>query len=327
MLAASGAPVIPADLRPPRSQRLAARRGGARWPPSPASGPSLVAAGSARPPTSAWFAGAAGDVIVDEARARKRWYAPATPRGRVGGRGLQRGRRDAPRVRLPHRDRGRRRRGARAASTSPPTRSATGCGPSRTAIAGRSTARPPTSRPTRPALPGRAARRSSRRRWSRSTASTTRPVAAPPIRGCRPAPPRPSATTSTRTPTSTSPMACQPATSAPAATGPGVFDRVYDVTREPLASAEQQAAAITQLFYTINWLHDDWYDAGFTEAAGNGQTSTTAAAASRATRCSPKIRTTPTAARATTPTCRRPTTACRRDHAGLPVDRRRRSPA
>jgi|JI10StandDraft_1071094.scaffolds.fasta_scaffold00502_6 hypothetical protein len=58
-----------------------------------------------------------------------------------------------------------------------------------------------------------------------------------------------------------------------AATGPGVFDRVYDVTREPLASAEQQAAAITQLFYGINWLHDDWYDAGFTEAAGNGQTS------------------------------------------------------
>lgn len=57
------------------------------------------------------------------------------------------------------------------------------------------------------------------------------------------------------------------------ATGPGVFDRTYDVVREPLASTDQQAAAITQLFYAINWLHDDWYDAGFTEAAGNGQAS------------------------------------------------------
>ncbi|MBL8627826.1 MAG: M36 family metallopeptidase [Myxococcales bacterium] len=58
-----------------------------------------------------------------------------------------------------------------------------------------------------------------------------------------------------------------------ATTAAGTFDRAYDVTREPLASTDQQAAAITQLFYGINWLHDDWYDAGFTEAAGNGQTS------------------------------------------------------
>ena len=56
-------------------------------------------------------------------------------------------------------------------------------------------------------------------------------------------------------------------------TAAGLFDRVYDPTRSPLASNAQQMAAITSLFYTMNWLHDDWYDAGFTEAAGNGQTS------------------------------------------------------
>lgn len=54
-------------------------------------------------------------------------------------------------------------------------------------------------------------------------------------------------------------------------TAPGVFDRVYDTTLGPLASQGQQMAAITQLFFSINWLHDEWYDAGFTEAAGNGQ--------------------------------------------------------
>lgn len=54
-------------------------------------------------------------------------------------------------------------------------------------------------------------------------------------------------------------------------TAAGVFDRTYDTAVSPLISGEQQRAAITQLFYSINWLHDDWYDAGFTEAAGNGQ--------------------------------------------------------
>ncbi|PKM05771.1 MAG: aldo/keto reductase [Gammaproteobacteria bacterium HGW-Gammaproteobacteria-4] len=33
-----------------------------------------------------------------------------------------------------------------------------------------------------------------------------------------------------------------------------------------------QRAAITQLFYTNNWLHDFFYDVGFDEAAGNAQT-------------------------------------------------------
>ncbi len=30
-------------------------------------------------------------------------------------------------------------------------------------------------------------------------------------------------------------------------------------------------AAVTQIFYVTNWLHDWWYDSGYVEAAGNGQ--------------------------------------------------------
>jgi hypothetical protein len=54
-------------------------------------------------------------------------------------------------------------------------------------------------------------------------------------------------------------------------TSENTFDRVYDVTQDPLASPEQSMAAVTQLFYTNNWLHDYWYDSGFDEAAGNAQ--------------------------------------------------------
>lgn len=54
-------------------------------------------------------------------------------------------------------------------------------------------------------------------------------------------------------------------------TSPGVFDRAYDTAADPLSSQAQQMASITSLFYVINWLHDFWYDAGFTEAAGNAQ--------------------------------------------------------
>lgn len=49
------------------------------------------------------------------------------------------------------------------------------------------------------------------------------------------------------------------------------FDRTYDVTKEPTASTDQVMAAVTDLFYTTNWLHDWYYDSGFTEAAGNAQ--------------------------------------------------------
>jgi hypothetical protein len=51
-------------------------------------------------------------------------------------------------------------------------------------------------------------------------------------------------------------------------------------------------AAVVNLFYMNNWLHDFWYDHGFNEAAGNAQARTTAAAASKATRSWPKARTT-----------------------------------
>lgn len=56
-------------------------------------------------------------------------------------------------------------------------------------------------------------------------------------------------------------------------TSAGTFDRAYDIAAGPMATPEQQMAGITSLFYTINWLHDFWYDGGFTEAAGNGQAS------------------------------------------------------
>ncbi|MET0594902.1 MAG: M36 family metallopeptidase, partial [Polyangiaceae bacterium] len=50
------------------------------------------------------------------------------------------------------------------------------------------------------------------------------------------------------------------------------FDRTYDINAAPNASANQVKAAITQLFYVNNWLHDYWYDSGFNELAGNAQT-------------------------------------------------------
>jgi hypothetical protein len=54
-------------------------------------------------------------------------------------------------------------------------------------------------------------------------------------------------------------------------TSPGTFDRVFDTALSPVASTAQQSAAITQLFYTTNHLHDYWYDSGFDEAHANAQ--------------------------------------------------------
>jgi hypothetical protein len=54
-------------------------------------------------------------------------------------------------------------------------------------------------------------------------------------------------------------------------TSPNVFNRTFNTAKAPLASQGQQMAAVTSLFYVINWLHDFWYDAGFVEAAGNAQ--------------------------------------------------------
>lgn len=57
----------------------------------------------------------------------------------------------------------------------------------------------------------------------------------------------------------------------PTTTAPGTFDRTYDTTQAPSVSTDQRAAAATHLFYAVNWLHDDFYDAGFDEASGNAQ--------------------------------------------------------
>src|SRR5262249_19503726 len=55
-------------------------------------------------------------------------------------------------------------------------------------------------------------------------------------------------------------------------TAANTFDRTYDVTLAPSSSANQRMAAITQLFYNDNFFHDWYYDSGFDEASGNGQT-------------------------------------------------------
>jgi hypothetical protein len=58
----------------------------------------------------------------------------------------------------------------------------------------------------------------------------------------------------------------------PTVTSPGAFDRVFDVNQSPSASTNQRMAAVTQMFYNDNFFHDWYYDSGFNEAAGNGQT-------------------------------------------------------
>jgi fungalysin metallopeptidase (M36)/PA domain-containing protein/fungalysin/thermolysin propeptide len=69
---------------------------------------------------------------------------------------------------------------------------------------------------------------------------------------------------------------------APAGFGPGdirpevrsgrVLNYVYDLTAGPLANPTQSKAAAVNVFYVTNWLHDWYYDSGFTEATGNAQT-------------------------------------------------------
>jgi large repetitive protein len=54
-------------------------------------------------------------------------------------------------------------------------------------------------------------------------------------------------------------------------TGPNTFDRAYDPTKAPDADDDQIKAAVTQIFYVVNWLHDYFYDSGFNEASGNAQ--------------------------------------------------------
>ena len=54
---------------------------------------------------------------------------------------------------------------------------------------------------------------------------------------------------------------------------PGAFDHRHDPAVAPASGRTQVMAAVTNLFYMINYLHDWYYDAGFDEAAGNGQES------------------------------------------------------
>ena len=51
------------------------------------------------------------------------------------------------------------------------------------------------------------------------------------------------------------------------------FDYAHDPTQAPKASKTQVMAAVTNLFYLNNWLHDWYYDAGFDETWGNAQAS------------------------------------------------------
>jgi hypothetical protein len=54
-------------------------------------------------------------------------------------------------------------------------------------------------------------------------------------------------------------------------TSANTFDHTFNTDLPPNANRTQVSAAVTNLFYTINWLHDWFYDAGFDEAAGNAQ--------------------------------------------------------
>lgn len=49
------------------------------------------------------------------------------------------------------------------------------------------------------------------------------------------------------------------------------FSFVFDPSKDANADNIQKQAAVTNLFYTINYLHDVFYNAGFDEASGNAQ--------------------------------------------------------
>lgn len=55
------------------------------------------------------------------------------------------------------------------------------------------------------------------------------------------------------------------------ASAPGVFDYVFDHSLGANSNVTQRQAAVTQLFFNTNWMHDWYYAAGFTETAGNAQ--------------------------------------------------------
>ena len=54
-------------------------------------------------------------------------------------------------------------------------------------------------------------------------------------------------------------------------TSANTFDYAIKAFDDP-STANAKSAAVVSLFYTINWLHDWWYDHGFNEESGNAQT-------------------------------------------------------
>ena len=50
-----------------------------------------------------------------------------------------------------------------------------------------------------------------------------------------------------------------------------VLNHAFDPRQQPLASPEQSKAAAVNAFFVVNWMHDWWYDSGFTEAVGDAQ--------------------------------------------------------
>ena len=57
----------------------------------------------------------------------------------------------------------------------------------------------------------------------------------------------------------------------PNVTGGRILNFRYDLNAEALGSATQIKGGAVNSFFLVNWLHDWWYDSGFTEAAGNAQ--------------------------------------------------------
>jgi hypothetical protein len=53
--------------------------------------------------------------------------------------------------------------------------------------------------------------------------------------------------------------------------GGRTLNYTYDHTAEPTATVNQSKASMVNSFFLVNWMHDWWYDSGFTEAAGNAQ--------------------------------------------------------
>jgi len=53
--------------------------------------------------------------------------------------------------------------------------------------------------------------------------------------------------------------------------GGRVLDYHYDTALEPIATPDQLKAGAVNTFFLVNWMHDWWYDSGFTEVTGTGQ--------------------------------------------------------